>query len=76
MSKHHYHRKGQNRHHLTPKSRGGQSTDSNLLWIKIERHQYWHKVFGNLTLDEVIKLLQKLKELKDAQKNKFNDYYH
>lgn len=71
--KNHNLRRGQNRHHLKPKSRGGQATDSNLLWIKIERHYFWHKVFGNLTLDEVIKLLQRLQVMKNAQKELFKN---
>ena len=55
---------GRNRHHLVPKSRNGGNSPDNLLWIDIERHEYWHKVFGNRTLEEVIRLLIKLKELK------------
>lgn len=56
--------KGQNRHHLRPKSRGGKRTKENILNIKIDRHHYWHKVFGNMTLDEVIELLQRIKRAK------------
>lgn len=61
-------RNGQNRHHLKPKSRGGQSTESNLLWIQIEKHKAWHTLFGNKTLKEVIALLERLKHAKDSQK--------
>lgn len=61
-------RKGQNRHHLTPRSRGGQSIESNLLWIDIERHNAWHAIFGNKTLDEVIELLIRLRDSKSKQK--------
>lgn len=57
-----------NRHHLIPKSRGGNMSCQNLLLIKIEKHKYWHKIFGLLTLDEVILLLQRLQRCKKLQK--------
>ena len=52
-----------NLHHLTPRSRGGKSVPSNLLLIDIERHYFWHKLFGNRTLDEVISLLERLRRI-------------
>lgn len=64
------HKKHQNRHHLRPKSRGGQSIESNIIWIDIERHKSWHSVFGNLTLDEIISLLIRLREIKKRQEQK------
>jgi len=57
-----------NRHHLKNKCRGGQSVESNLLWIDIERHKAWHILFRNLNLDEVIDLLIRVRRLKDYQK--------
>lgn len=57
-------RKGRNYHHMTPRSRGGKTTQDNMLLIDIERHVYWHKVFRNLTLEEVIRLLVRLREAK------------
>lgn len=59
---------GRNKHHLTPRSRGGMDTDWNLLLIKIERHNEWHKIFGNLTLDEIIALLERLRRFKNRQR--------
>ena len=59
-----------NRHHLTPKSRGGSSQDFNIAIFDIERHQFWHRVFGNRTLEEVIDLLIRFKRFKDHQKGK------
>jgi hypothetical protein len=59
-----------NRHHLTPKSRGGKNDDWNIAMFYIERHQYWHKVFGNLDLNQVIELLIRFKRFKDYQKSK------
>ena len=53
-----------NKHHLRPKSRGGKKVTSNLLTIDIDKHRYWHAVFGNRTLEEIINVLQKLKRLK------------
>jgi hypothetical protein len=58
-------RRGRNFHHLTPKSRFGSSLPNNLLLIDIEKHEYFHKIFGNMTLEEVIRLLCRLKELKN-----------
>lgn len=57
-----------NRHHLVPRSRGGYDDLANLLLIDIECHQYWHKVFGNRTLEEVIELLLRVHRAKQAQK--------
>lgn len=56
--------KGRNYHHLKPYSRGGSGEQSNMLLIKEERHKKWHDVFENLTLDEVIKLLIRLRKAK------------
>jgi len=61
-------RHNQNRHHLKPKSRGGQGIESNLLWIKLDRHKAWHELFNNLTIKEVIALLTRVKRAKDNQK--------
>lgn len=60
--------KGRNRHHLIPRSRHGNLSVRNLLLIYTEKHQYWHKLFGVLTLDEVIKLLTRVKSAKANQK--------
>ena len=57
-------KKRHNRHHLTPKSRGGDMSPQNLLTIDIDRHIFWHKMFGNKTLEEVIDLLIRLKKMK------------
>jgi len=52
------------RHHLTPKSRGGDHSPENLLLLKIDRHFYWHKLFGRRTLEEVIQLLLRVHRVK------------
>jgi hypothetical protein len=59
---------GRNHHHLKPKARGGKSNPNNLLLIKIERHRCWHEIFGNRTLHEVIKLLERIEEAKRRQR--------
>ena len=56
------------RHHLKPKSRGGESIESNLIDFDRSRHDAWHFLFSNLTLDEVIELLTRLKRAKEAQR--------
>jgi hypothetical protein len=61
-------KKHYNRHHLKNKCNGGQSTESNLLRIDIERHKAWHILFRNLNLDEAIALLERVKRAKDHQK--------
>ena len=52
------------RHHLTPRSRGGNEAKSNLLRLKRKRHWYWHYVFKLLTLEEVIMLLVRVHRAK------------
>lgn len=61
------HYKNRNRHHLQPKSRNGDTSINNLLLIDIVRHQYWHKIFKNLDLNEVIELLIRVREAKAKQ---------
>ncbi len=58
-------------HHLKPKSRGGQNIESNLLIIEIKRHNAWHVLWENRTLDEVIALLQRLKRMKKSQRFRY-----
>ena len=53
-----------NKHHLTPRSRGGDESEENLFLLKLDRHFYWHKLFGNKTLEEVISLLQRVHRAK------------
>lgn len=62
-----------NRHHLTPRSRGGENLESNLILIKIERHNAWHRFWGNANLKEILFYLshcsnKQFKHNKDWQK--------
>lgn len=60
--------KDRNHHHLVPRSRCPHcSKRSNIILFGEYRHVAWHQLFGNLTLDEVIKLLQRAKRIKEAQ---------
>jgi len=58
-------------HHLQPRSRRGQSIGSNLLKLDGYKHSAWHLLFGNLTLHEIIELLQRLERIKNSQKRRF-----
>lgn len=44
-------REGLNVHHIRPSSRGGGSRD-NLVILPVEWHAAWHKLFGNMTVEE------------------------
>lgn len=57
-------------HHLKPRSRGGQSIESNLLSIDAYKHDAWHLLFSNLTLEEVIELLQRLASIKKKSRKR------
>jgi hypothetical protein len=61
------HHVGRNRHHLVPKSRGGSYDKRNLLLFDATKHKYWHMVFGNRTLSEVIELLLRIERAKQNQ---------
>ena len=52
------------RHHLTPRSRGGDNSPQNLLLLSLDKHFYWHKLFSNLSLEEVIVLLLRVHSIK------------
>lgn len=58
------------RHHIYPKSRHRElrgKIPSNMLEKTIKmfhtKHEYWHLIFGNLTIDEIIELLIRVKSL-------------
>jgi hypothetical protein len=57
--------RGRNKHHLTPKNRGGDNAQENILLLNVFRHMAWHILFGQKTLEEVIRLLQRLHSAKD-----------
>lgn len=55
-------------HHLRPSSRGGDSREPNIIQLDAYRHSAWHLLFSNLTIDEVIMLLKRLKQIKESQR--------
>lgn len=56
------------RHHLIPKSR--KKDQKKIREIKYvlklwrDRHNYWHFLFKNMTLDEIIETLKRVKRIK------------
>lgn len=58
------------RHHLIPKSRRSDykrkqvCETSRVLLLWEERHKYWHALFKNMTLDEIILTLNRVKRIK------------
>jgi hypothetical protein len=62
MKRQHY--KNRNYHHLTPRSRRRApyhgDRDYNVILLKVDKHVMLHQIFGNRTLEEIIKVLQRL----------------
>lgn len=56
--------KGQNRHHLLNKCRRGSSTDENLLWTDIGKHNLIHQIFRNDDPEYVILVLDRMMRMK------------
>ena len=59
-----YRRVRMSRHHLLPKSLGGGGTPDNILYLWRDRHDVFHKIFGNLTLEQCIAVLQRVARMK------------
>jgi hypothetical protein len=55
-------KKGYNYHHLKPRSRGGQSIDSNMCFLKIKKHNALHRIYGNSTPRQILKMLRHFEE--------------
>jgi len=47
-------------HHLIPRSKGGESIDSNLLKIDIYRHDAFHLLFKDRTIVEIISIFKNI----------------
>jgi len=58
-----------NKHHLIPRSRRGNSNPENLLVLDTSHHIAWHFLFGNLTLKEIIALLQRMQRCQRRKKH-------
>ena len=53
-------------HHLTPKSRRSDGLpDYGTIRIWRDKHDVWHKIFGVLTIDEIIEVVSKRKLFKN-----------
>ena len=61
--------RGRNKHHIVAKSRGGRTTRSNVLLLDIERHEAYHKLFGNRDLGEAVELLLRIRRIKQGQES-------
>src|SRR5215216_756281 len=70
------------RHHLTPRCRFKREgkpvdhSDQNLLLFKLTRHFYWHELFGDKTLEEVIELLSRVHRAKGRCLSEANQSCH
>src|ERR1044071_6953265 len=53
-----------NRHHILPRSRNGGNERENIILLRVERHESWHYLFGDKTIEEVIELLLRVHRLK------------
>lgn len=42
------------KHHIVPRSRGGEDEELNIMEVDEKRHSLWHQIFYNLKPDEVI----------------------
>jgi hypothetical protein len=53
-----------NKHHILPKSRDGGNEPENLLLLKVQKHQAFHYLFGDRTIEEAIELLLRVHRAK------------
>ena len=58
----------QNKHHLLNKCRGGDFSPENILWLKVWKHNEWHRVFKNSDPEYIIKVLQRMMRMKGYKK--------
>ena len=42
------------RHHVIPRSRGGKFNDDNIVIVPRADHEAYHKLFGNMTPEEIV----------------------
>lgn len=63
------------RHHLYPKSRikDGSIRNCSVLYdytlrLWRDKHSYWHFLFGNMSIEEIIICLQRIQKLKQCPK--------
>lgn len=49
--------KGMDKHHRLPKSKGGDSSASNMSIVFVEEHRAWHRLFGNKSPQEIARII-------------------
>lgn len=57
------HRRYMSRHHIRNRVDGGPTTPDNLIVLRRDRHDQWHKLFHNLTFREAAALLLRAAEM-------------
>lgn len=55
------------KHHIKNKTHGGNGDLWNIIRLRHDRHAIWHTLFHSLDLEGAIKLLQRVKRIKDRQ---------
>lgn len=45
------------RHHRLPKSKGGTDLPANISMVTATKHQAWHTLFDNKSVEEIVELL-------------------
>ena len=63
-----------NKHHILPRSREGGNERENIVLLRIERHESWHLLFGDKTIEEVIGLLLRVHRIKGRCTNRLTGY--
>ena len=53
------------KHHIQNRSKGGTKTEANILMIYRDKHDVWHKLFGDLTLRQAAALLLRVARMKE-----------
>ena len=58
-----------NRHHMIPRSRGGHDGKRNIIRLDTERHNAWHFLFGDMSFEEIAKMLLRAIRMKQSYYN-------
>ena len=58
------------RHHIKNKVYGGNGDVWNILRLRRDRHDIWHLLFRNLDLEGAIRLLERVRRIKEAQERR------
>ncbi len=58
------------KHHIIPRSRGGNGNGDNILKITRRFHEAWHIVFGNMTPEEAIRFIEIIFSIEGKKRKK------